>query len=1430
MEIVPNDPRMGGTVLNMPREPQAGPHVDFEDTLKAGFRQENDVLNVVNLLSRPEIPADPDFNVSKYGEEKYGDFWLNNYRTLGGAQSGPEMDALAARIKNENKDKELLASQGWSGLVAGMAAGVISPTMFIPLVGEARGVKGVAQTFALAASAASIQEAALFANQLTRDPEQGAISIAGATVLGGILGTAAKYLGRSDFEELGHAINTELKARPDAQLVPTTGGGIEREGVQRPLEVSGSPSQEIAAQTGGGSIGASVVDESMPHSSFSEATTPRGPGKVAPSIPGANKVIAQLSPVLRSVEQNVSPNLRQTMLRLSDDGVDMANNKFGIAHAPGGTVENRLGYYRALHQQAVQSAEDSYVAYVLKGAKPTLGQAKAIAVRKFFNSASDGNMKFSEFKEHITDALNTGDLSDIPEVQKAVDAIRKVYEKIWQAMEEAADERGLEPMLGSADLKEGESFLNHIYDSSAVATHKGEFIDEVSQWINNEISRDFNEQYDKLLGKLKEDDDVAKLLELGQEEAGKLYDDLKAQLGGLAHPAEADPVLDQAAGLRRQARALGDAEFERLEKRYNASGDPEITTQNRAAAARLTKQESDALRSEAKRLEENLPEQVKQTIEQRKALRRQMRLLNRSIGKRTTRQEEMQTDIARLEGRNIDTLEGLGRAFKRLDAGLEKWSDEKLDFQLKKMEEQFDALAQQIQKSEGKLEQLYQDLGTEFEPTERISIEEARNAVLRDRQAKILDKIPRHDRVALRAAVKEQFDHAIEYANKMIKRRHERQDALREKLKTADPQIAKDEARSIRNARQRKIDEFMEQATKKGAEQLDTPEGAPLKFGFAEKAQEIATKLANSITGASGRMGHLDTLTGERGAGLARYLNLPYEIKKKYLERDIEKVVSIYTRSMGPDIEMYRATGAVNGDGPHGLQAVRADLDRYSRYLQTRTRTKPDLVKEDGTVVPQGKEVTPAMREKDLAEFERQSAHHMNDLRVVIDRLRNVRGIPNNPDAWGYRAGRAMLNWNVSTMMGTAFLTSVPDASRSVMAHGLLSTFRDGYAPFVKGMISRNTTDLAKKTNIQRELKLMGIGIDTWLGSRAHAMLDIFDTYSRTTKPERMLEWTARMTPRVAMFGQWTDVMQSIAGAATMARLVRGLQDINLGRADADTIRYLATTGIDEKTARRIWKQMETPLGGTKYADWRKLNDPSGDKKYDDLVLPNTESWTDAGAIRAFGAAMHREVNRIIVAPGVGKPNWADESMAGRLMFQFRSFTFASTQKMLLSGLQQRDMALFNVVQGTMFSLALGSLSYYLYGLTVGGPTKDKMLDADWRTWADQAIYRSGMLGAFGEAQTIGGELPVLRPYLYFSDHDLAGRRPEGVLEAALGPSYSKAGTIATVAAGFDEPTQGTIKQMKQLVPWQNVWYLRHGLDQITQGASKAAGLPEKRS
>ena len=144
-------------------------------------------------------------------------------------------------------------------------------------------------------------------------------------------------------------------------------------------------------------------------------------------------------------------------------------------------------------------------------------------------------------------------------------------------------------------------------------------------------------------------------------------------------------------------------------------------------------------------------------------------------------------------------------------------------------------------------------------------------------------------------------------------------------------------------------------------------------------------------------------------------------------------------------------------------------------------------------------------------------------------------------------------------------------------------------------------------------------------------------------------------------------------------------------------------------------------------------------------------------------------------------------------------------------------------------ALALGALSYYAWARSVSDEATQEMLNADWRVWADQAMFRSGVLGAFSEVQSIGGKIPLVSDYVNFQGQELAGRRPSSLMGAVFGPSFGTAETISNVILGLDSPTQGTLGQARKLIPYQNVFYLRRGFTAVEEGLGEALGLSERR-
>lgn len=177
----------------------------FTDTLKSAFNLENDVANLYDWMSEPQKIADMSFNpTQEFDKQKLPTEWLP---TLAGAVSKQDFDIKLQKIQQEQKDQAILAASGWTGTVAALGAGILSPTSFIPIAGPySKGAKFMREAFAFAALGSATSEAALLLNQETRTEAEAAGSVAMGTLLGGLLGGAFHVLSPKEQASLAASV------------------------------------------------------------------------------------------------------------------------------------------------------------------------------------------------------------------------------------------------------------------------------------------------------------------------------------------------------------------------------------------------------------------------------------------------------------------------------------------------------------------------------------------------------------------------------------------------------------------------------------------------------------------------------------------------------------------------------------------------------------------------------------------------------------------------------------------------------------------------------------------------------------------------------------------------------------------------------------------------------------------------------------------------------------------------------------------------------------------------------------------------------------------------------------------------------------------------------------------------------------------------
>jgi hypothetical protein len=401
------------------------------------------------------------------------------------------------------------------------------------------------------------------------------------------------------------------------------------------------------------------------------------------------------------------------------------------------------------------------------------------------------------------------------------------------------------------------------------------------------------------------------------------------------------------------------------------------------------------------------------------------------------------------------------------------------------------------------------------------------------------------------------------------------------------------------------------------------------------------------------------------------------------------------------------------------------------------------------------------------------------------------------------------MNLNTLRFMGGVTISSIPDVGRPIMKYGLTRVFRDGFGAMIR--------DLKTVRMSQREGQLAGVaGVDPVLHSRAFAMSEITDTYGRGTALERGVQYATNKIGVLALFDYWTSAWKSFTSGLVNAEMLENISIVIEGGTEAQLKKantYLASVNLSPEIIETVWQQVQK----------------GGGAKINGIWLPQTERWDVSDpavrlAKRAYYAAMAKEVDDTIVTPGFERPSVVDKNLPWKMLFQFKSFAMSSTTKTLMAGLQE-DGFKARFLTGTMVSLAFGALSYYLWAVSVGGKAYTEMLNADIDKWADEAIARAGITGALDIAHSFAQKVPGLQPYASFSGTRSSRREGGDLSDAILGPTGDFLERTGGVLAGIDDPTIGTAKLAKGLIPLQNHFLLRQGFDAIIANS----GLPEKR-
>jgi hypothetical protein len=537
-----------------------------------------------------------------------------------------------------------------------------------------------------------------------------------------------------------------------------------------------------------------------------------------------------------------------------------------------------------------------------------------------------------------------------------------------------------------------------------------------------------------------------------------------------------------------------------------------------------------------------------------------------------------------------------------------------------------------------------------------------------------------------------------------------------------------------------------------------------------QELADISDQIIDRVTSAPNGRVPYEAVPLVKGPLRERTFSIPDEMIEPWLESDIETVARFYTRTMAPDVELAARFGSADMREP--IAQIRDDYNRMTnRAKNEAARTR--LAKR---------------RNADV-----------RDISAMRDRLRGTYAAPADPGSLAVRGGRVVRELNYQRLLGGMTASALPDLARPVMVDGIDRVFRAGVVPLV--------TNLRGYRLAADEVRLAGAAWDNVLDTRALSLADLGDDYGRHTRFERGLSAMTRNFGLVTLMSPWNSVLKRFSGVVTMSRILDTVDGVAAGEARRRDVERLAMSGIDAEMAGRIAEQ------------FRRFGTRDGA-----LAIAGTERWTDRGAVATFRAAVGKEVDRIIVTPGIGdRPLWMS-SEAGKMIGQFKSFSMASAQRVALAGLQQRDAATLN---GAILSVFLGMGVYALKTWGANRETSD-----DPAVWISEGVDRSGLTGWFfdvnnilekGSRGTLGVNALVGGPQMSrYASRNLSG--------AVLGPTIGlvEDAVQITGSASTGDWRQSDTHALRRLLPYQNLFYMRGLFDAAEAGANDALGVPQR--
>ena len=504
------------------------------------------------------------------------------------------------------------------------------------------------------------------------------------------------------------------------------------------------------------------------------------------------------------------------------------------------------------------------------------------------------------------------------------------------------------------------------------------------------------------------------------------------------------------------------------------------------------------------------------------------------------------------------------------------------------------------------------------------------------------------------------------------------------------------------------------------------------------------------------------------------------EFFEPFMVTDIRKLTRDYTRIMSPRTRMAEVNNKFAPDDMRGDYKMNAMIDEIKADWDAKIQVEKDLRNAGGLTEKEVKaSIKRETRMGNMKSDDLKYTQYSRDSMLGLE----YRGSPSDSESKKMVGSmlRTLRYATSSALLGSVWLASLPDVVRVA----LFTNFKTTGDQFLKSI---KTTDFLNRNISPDDLIAMAQSLEKVSDVRANMWTGVED-YMPMTKIEAAGKRLQEVSMQVFGLRTHNANMKGAVAAMYGHKLSKMFID---GKLDADQLKLWGFDGMDIDGLQHNIIKYATLEGKT--------------------YNLNTNHWRDKKLIDKVMASAMWEADRIVVTPRTGQNlKFFEDSEWGATLGQFQTFNFAVVNNLMIHAGQKEASAQFAEIAGLM------ALGIFVHGLTNVAKGEEMFGDDD--NLIAEGINRSGLGGSMAHFYNQLSSISGYDPLNLHSSKWQSRSWTDAVAGAGAGMVANALGALSA-----DADTDQRVHYVRKMLPFQNFFGWRRGIDIVEGEAAKALG------